>query len=144
MKAISLWQPWASALMLGPDWKHHETRHWSTRYRGIVAIHAAKRWTFDERLALESLQRAGFPLTDCPRGVILGTARLVDCRRVEDVRFPLVRDILAGDFSDGRYAWRFEGHVLFAAPIPYRGAQGFFDIPDALFAAHPAVVGEDA
>jgi hypothetical protein len=41
MKAISLWQPWASAIALG--WKKNETRHWSTDYRGPLLIHAAKK-----------------------------------------------------------------------------------------------------
>jgi hypothetical protein len=40
IKAISLWQPWASLMALGL--KRHETRHWPTAYRGPIAIHAAK------------------------------------------------------------------------------------------------------
>ena len=35
MKAISLWQPWASAVALGS--KRVETRSWSTSYRGPLA-----------------------------------------------------------------------------------------------------------
>jgi hypothetical protein len=41
IKAISLWQPWASLMAAGV--KLHETRHWWTSYRGPLAIHAAKR-----------------------------------------------------------------------------------------------------
>lgn len=41
MRAISLWQPWASLVVLGA--KKIETRHWSTNYRGPLLIHAAKR-----------------------------------------------------------------------------------------------------
>jgi hypothetical protein len=40
VKALSLWQPWASLIPLGT--KTIETRSWSTRYRGPLAIHAAK------------------------------------------------------------------------------------------------------
>lgn len=40
---ISLWQPWASLIAIGA--KQIETRHWATRYRGPLAIHAAKRTT---------------------------------------------------------------------------------------------------
>ena len=47
MRAISLWQPWATAIAVGV--KQIETRHWKTDYRGPIAIHAAKRWTRDER-----------------------------------------------------------------------------------------------
>jgi hypothetical protein len=41
MNAISLWQPWATAIALGS--KRIETRPWATAYRGPLAIHAAKR-----------------------------------------------------------------------------------------------------
>lgn len=39
MKAITLWQPWASLLAHGA--KKYETRSWATKYRGPIAIHAA-------------------------------------------------------------------------------------------------------
>lgn len=41
MKAITLWQPWASLLACGA--KGYETRSWATSYRGQIAIHAAKK-----------------------------------------------------------------------------------------------------
>jgi hypothetical protein len=41
VKALSLWQPWASLVALGV--KTIETRSWSTSYRGPLAIHAARR-----------------------------------------------------------------------------------------------------
>lgn len=41
MKALTLWQPWASLMALGVKWI--ETRSWSTSYRGWLAIHAAAR-----------------------------------------------------------------------------------------------------
>lgn len=39
MKALSLLQPWASLVAIGA--KRIETRSWSTRYRGPLAIHAS-------------------------------------------------------------------------------------------------------
>jgi activating signal cointegrator 1 len=39
VKALSLWQPWASLVALGV--KTLETRSWSTSHRGPLAIHAA-------------------------------------------------------------------------------------------------------
>jgi len=41
MKALTLWQPWASLIAVGA--KRIETRSWSTKYRGPLAIHAAAR-----------------------------------------------------------------------------------------------------
>lgn len=42
MKTLTLHQPWASLVALGV--KSIETRSWSTRYRGPLAIHAGKGW----------------------------------------------------------------------------------------------------
>jgi len=41
MKAITIWQPWASLIACGA--KKFETRSWATKYRGPIAIHAAKK-----------------------------------------------------------------------------------------------------
>lgn len=41
MKALTIWQPWATAIAIGA--KRIETRSWETHYRGPIAIHAAAR-----------------------------------------------------------------------------------------------------
>ncbi len=41
MKALTIWQPWASLIATGE--KIYETRSWPTKYRGPIAIHAAKK-----------------------------------------------------------------------------------------------------
>lgn len=52
MRAITIWQPWASLLGTPVGYsrsgrprfaKNYETRSWSTDYRGPIAIHAAAR-----------------------------------------------------------------------------------------------------
>jgi hypothetical protein len=45
MRAISLWQPWATLIAIGA--KSVETRSWATPFRGELVIHAAKTWTRD-------------------------------------------------------------------------------------------------
>lgn len=41
MKALTIWQPWASLKACGA--KQFETRGWATAYRGPIAIHSAKK-----------------------------------------------------------------------------------------------------
>ena len=53
MKAISLHQPWASAVAIGI--KTHETRSWRTNYLGPLAIHAAKKRCPENELAFEQI-----------------------------------------------------------------------------------------
>lgn len=82
MKAITLWQPWASSIAIGA--KGYETRGWATSYRGPIAIHAAKRpyQKIIESLPEETQQilRGLFDLKSelLPTGSIICTADLVN------------------------------------------------------------------
>jgi len=133
MKALSIWQPWASAIASGV--KQYETRSWPTKYRGPIAICASKKWNDDLfELAAEYLGRwPGFP-EDWPLGAVVATAHLVECRRTEDMIADIgLMEITLGDFSPGRFAWRLES-VVKIPPIEYRGRQGLFEIPDGVIA----------
>ncbi len=92
-----------------------------------------------------------------PRGCLLGTVELVDvfhCRPlwnggVVDTTLLIDPENTArgaglsalerslGDYSPGRYAWAFENPVAFPRPIPYRGRQRLFDVPDELLGVAP-------
>ena len=131
MKALSLWQPWATLIALGA--KRYETRSWSTPYRGLLAIHAAKREPWPLADAVEPLARAGYARwTDLPRGAVLCVVRLVDVLPVELVIGEIVpysetnQELAFGDYTAGRYAWALEMVEVFDTPIPARGAQGLW------------------
>jgi hypothetical protein len=95
MKALSLWQPWASAMAVGA--KTIETRSWGTSYRGPLAIHAAKRCIKDELIDVQSswgwcgaLYDLGVRMGQVERlwdllpfGAIIAIAYLDACRRSE-------------------------------------------------------------
>lgn len=74
MKAITLWQPWASLVATGA--KIIETRSWGTRHRGPIAIHAAMEDSLVVRLCFDDghsphsmlLGRHGLRIDSCPRG----------------------------------------------------------------------------
>lgn len=148
MPAISLWQPWASAIFAPRDHlvlesialKPDETRHWVLPERLIgklVAIHAAKRDTIDERMfwektvgtmpsyatAFESIGIKTYD--DLPRGCIIGTVIFgspISTNRATP-------DIIArhwGNHSPDRYSWPVLEKRRFATPIPCIGRQGFF------------------
>ena len=136
MKCISLWNPWATLLAHGE--KRIETRSWATRHRGPILIHAAKKW--DANLA-DLCRQPPFrsTLAEIGRafefhfGALLGTATLFDCRQTV-VLSPQVSDIerAFGDYSPGRFGWVMSDFKPFAVPVPYRGAQGLFDVPDEI------------
>lgn len=85
MKAISLWQPWASLIAGGH--KAIETRSWTTTYRGPLAIHATRKTS---PVIRETCQHWPFSLyigdlyDHLPRGCVLATAYLYDCIKIVD------------------------------------------------------------
>lgn len=146
VKIISLWQPWASLIILGL--KQYETRSWSTSYRGRLAIHAAKRKIditgIDVYLKALSLNGASSPAFDpnpFQYGCIVAVVDLTDCLLMKDWDPPQQGKIdidfevteledAVGDWQPGRYAWKLENVQPLAQPIPFRGSQGLRTIQD--------------
>lgn len=101
MKAITIWQPWAS--LLAHRVKTYETRSWETSYRGPIAIHAAaikvpqvlNRYFPGERERYIFLDAIGKGLKGCytteeimgilnelPTSSVIATANLVGCHKI--------------------------------------------------------------
>ncbi len=148
MKCLSVWQPYASLMVVGL--KTIETRDWATQYRGPLGIHAAKRpMTGQEKSLLYGWACRGLiPSTwldsePLPCGAILAVVDLCDCIRTEDVRAEDVRrERDFGNYAPHRWAWITRNLRRLPAPFPYRGAQGLFDAqfpqPDTANAIAPA------
>lgn len=118
IKALTLWQPWAFLMAL--EEKKIETRSWGTQYRGMLAIHAAKRkmtkvekdlllrWTGQGWLDLDWLEYDEFPL-----GEIVAVVDLRDCVEIKifsDEKHFIYNhgaenEVFFGDYTVGRYAW---------------------------------------
>lgn len=125
MRAVSLWQPWASAMALGL--KTVETRHWRTNVRGSVAIHAAKRWTREER---ELAEAHGLPLP-LPLGAVVAVGWFMAIHSTERLAPQLSPQELAwGNYGPGRFGWIFGDIRALSEPVPCIGRQGFFNLPD--------------
>jgi hypothetical protein len=143
MKAISLHQPHAQAIMLGL--KRYETRGWSTNYRGPLAIHAAKK-LFDYRHypldyyqeVARRFKQANFPLYALDYGKILCIVDLVDCTATVNLQFRSGEYKFWGDFrdrgDDGKWRYAFKLENVRVIPAHKRpaviGRQGFFNVPD--------------
>lgn len=141
MKAITVWQPWASLLATGA--KHNETRSWRTNYRGEILIRAAKtdplrgicmmpNEAWEQALIALDLPEEFNRFEKFPTGAIIGKANLVDCFQIDEAyRRKLMREnpaeLAFGDYSIGRYAWVMAEPVLFDKPIPASGKQGLWN-----------------
>lgn len=145
MKAISLTEPWASLVALG--WKRCETRSWPTKYRGWLAIHAAKSIDLDmtelavrrgwlPRASLATMATAPSPPTSpgatrC--GHVVAIAQLVHVQRVTGLFGPLELEDLGGvelelgDYAVGRHFWRLANVWRLGSPVPAKGKLQLWD-----------------
>lgn len=156
MKALTIWQPWASLIMIGA--KPYEFRGYAAprfvRSKRIV-IHAGARPVrpaeIDDllrRLDLESRGcgapeertcldvdlaralllkvRAAHKCRLLPLSMALGTAMLGEPVQSCDLFKMVVADSDRGNFN---WAWPLSDIRHFEPPLPMRGAQGFFDAP---------------
>ena len=146
-----MWQPWATLcvapyLSIGRPPKVHETRAFAPRgpFPIHVVIHATKKWdsnnawTSIDTIFRAALNGCGFlsgPTTKAgilgdpnlkplPFGAIIGLATIVRVHTTEFLADSLDdADAALGDFTPGRFAWRFKNTVLLPEPIPFKGRQ---------------------
>lgn len=124
MKCVTLWQPWAGAVVMAG--KDVENRTWPTRFRGPLLIHAGRRI---ERDPLIQRHLGGLELAR-PQGAILGLTELRGCSRITDCQLP---------WATGPWCWLLgppEHVLIFREPVPWRGAQGLFEVPDDAIRPH--------
>lgn len=142
MKALTIWQPWAAFVASGM--KQYETRSWYTSHRGCIAIHAGAHKMSGTDLDLYAFQirRLEKKVGTCLRSILLrysaivAVADLEECERTEGEIYTgrladrLHEDeLVLGDFSSGRYAWKMENVVCLHNPVPCKGAQGLWTVP---------------
>jgi len=124
MKAISIRQPWAYAIIhLGKD---VENRTWKTDFRGRVLIHAGK--IFDKEGLKFIIKK--FPIEYnmgsissrlAPTGGIVGSVEIVDCVKADN----------KNDWWYGlpNYQWVLKNPRV-EKFMPYKGKLNFFDVPE--------------
>lgn len=135
---ITLTQPWATLMALGC--KTIETRSWSTRFRGPIAIHAAKTFPKPCRdLIVEEyfgpmLFAGGYHQAEqLPLGKILAVCFLEGCERTEDLYLRVSEMERAfGDYSAGRFGFQTTEVRPLKEPLAFRGALGIKPLPSPI------------
>lgn len=136
-KAITLQQPYASFMAVGE--KLIETRSWSTKYRGTVFIHAAKRlpsvgWEtmlHFQNLLDESAFLANTQLEELPRSCLIACGTLVDCVEMDLEfcrRMDETREGKLGFYAPHRFAWMFEDMQPLPELVPMQGQLSLWDV----------------
>lgn len=127
MKAITIWQPFASLLVYGK--KPVENRTWkpSLKVGDAVAIHAGKAsvevsgWMLDEMLDLP-VEHAKTALLS---GVILGTMVYQGV-----ISHPEELPTHERKWFFGPFGWVLRSPVPLKTPVKIRGAQGLWKVPE--------------
>lgn len=132
LRVLTVRQPWASLLVRGA--KRFETRSWSTGFRGLLAIHAARSplhcapdtaFARSHPVLFETLDEFGLRARELPLGVIVGAVYLLGVEPADVTRATLLpRERALGDFSAGRFAWQVARIVEFSVPVPHVGRLG--------------------
>lgn len=146
MLALTLWQPWAWAILHLPEdvAKPVENRDWMPP-RGVIgtriALHGGKAYDAAARHSIAGVNMDAYiALAGDTRRFgmgILGTVRLVGV--VAQERGKLV--IVAGSWGEasearcrpwfvGRYGWVLDQRRVFERPVPCRGFQKLWTVPD--------------
>ena len=138
MKALSVRAPWWWAILhCGKD---IENRDWCTNQRGTIYLHAGKFWKWNEVEndlftiwsclgggdIYHDLRAYGYDKEEMRAGCgcIVGKVDIVGCYTAS-----------ASPWFFGKYGFKLANPVAFQRPIPFKGALGFFDVPDDLLAA---------
>lgn len=128
-RAITICQPYAELIMSGR--KLVENRSWRTGYRGPLLIHAgkSKEWLYDSYRNWPHPETLTF-------GAIVGIVDLVACLEYESINegscpdeYVFLRDHI---HTEGPWCWVVASPRRLAEPIPYRGQQGLFGVPDKI------------
>lgn len=139
LKAITLWQPWATLIALGL--KQYETRSWATAYHGPIAIHASKRQVKDDELAVIAHHSVGhleykfLKEIDYPLGAIVCLCDLTGCLEIvksgasldltNAIEISSVTNLerAVGLWEPYRFAWKLQEIKKLELPVPCRGYQ---------------------
>lgn len=132
MKALTIRQPWASAISFGM--KAHETRSWGTKYRGDLLICSGKMKSYENEEHSDYLRRQrgweSFPLyKNLPFGRAICIVKLLECRVITSsfISQQTRLERINGFFQVGRIAWIFD-EIRSVEPFTVTGRQGLFDV----------------
>lgn len=156
MKALTICQPYAHLICLPDDddrAKRVENRSWYNGFTGTLLIHAGKSRDWLELDETETRDEDyDLPLADMVFGAIVGVCRVAGAFAMEKttLKYPphngrealVIPDgalrrwswLACHEHVEGPQCWVLRECRKFNEPIPYRGAQGLFNVPDELVA----------
>lgn len=131
MRVLSIRQPWASLIIKG--FKDVENRSWRTLIRGEIAVHASVSKAEDDWedaiITVAAIRAIAFSEAEkwlikaigdsdkLPRGAVLGTVEITDCKRERTSPWHF----------DENWGFYLQNPKELKKPIPAKGKLGFWD-----------------
>lgn len=117
IKALSVRQPWANAIMLGKD-VENRSRYFA--HRGLLLIHASTHLDYRGR---RDPRIKALPPSDLVFGHLIGLVTLVDCVEVSN-----------SVWADRSSRWKLilANPRRLARPLPFRGSLNLFGVDERL------------
>ena len=149
MKAITLWQPWASLIAYGIKTRETRSRRPPRqliasedtelgRIHERFAIHAAKRPLTRDELESPILRALPPEVLTLPLGAVVATALITRVDEADGTQLDPY-----GDYGAGRFFWTLEAVQRFDEPVPAIGHQGWWDWLPELCPVHRDHSGGD-
>lgn len=147
IRGLTLWRPWAAAIVHGP--KRIENRPWHPPVgyldRGLwIAIHAGRRWDAAGAEFILKRWRVGVTNACALEGTwpgayelqgIVGVARVSAVLSIDELRAETSPEAAVERvWAFGPWCWVLETVHALPHPIPCRGAQGLWTLPPAVLA----------
>jgi hypothetical protein len=139
VRALTICQPYAELIARGI--KRVENRTWEMMYRGPLLIHAGKSRKF------LSGDNYGIPLDEMDWGAVVAAVDVVACKHISQIETERAKKHMMrqpGDFPshlefllrhehvEGPFCIVFGNIRRLTTPIPFKGAQGIFNVPTEL------------
>lgn len=141
MRALTLKQPFATAIAVGPKRIENRPRRTIPRAWALpvwIALHAGKTWwKVDQQNWMEMWPESPKP-HEMPKGALLGVMRVDEILELTEPAWPpqslskLELEIRADPWTMGPWCLRIGEVRLLKEPIPCKGMLGMWEVPESI------------
>jgi hypothetical protein len=126
MKALTVKQPWASAIIF--DGKNVENRSRPTKHRGQLYIHAGKSWDKSAVEFIARIARKAYMAAD--HGMVIGTVDVIGCHHADDCTHNTGSARCSEWAMPDHYHWVLANPMPVEIPFPAKGKLGLWNLED--------------
>lgn len=129
MKALTVRQPWALAIIL--DGKDVENRSRPTKYRGQLYIHAGKDWADEGANTVFRIAGVHYSIGSLIQGMVIGTVDVIDCHHANECKDWAETGSACSEWAlADQWHWVLSNPRPLATPFPEKGKLGLWNLAE--------------